>query len=236
MGIALAATERLRSRAMQLLHTAHVPAGDGPFPTVVAIHGWGASAHDLIGLAPILHRGEALVICPEGPVALQVAQGVMGYGWFPLSTGRPPDPLEFARASRVLGEFIEEACSRYPVDRRHLVLLGFSQGGVMAYDLFLRDPARYAGLAALSSWLPADLARTVTPGEAHKGRPVLVVHGAQDPMIPVDRARESRDALLPFGVGLSYREFDMGHEISPEALRALLGWLEDKVLGLIQLA
>jgi phospholipase/carboxylesterase len=221
---------------MDLLHTAHVPAGDGPFPTVIAIHGWGASAHDLIGLAPILHGGEALVICPQGPFALQVAPGMAGYGWFPLASGRPPDPLEFARASRSLGEFIEAACARYPVDRRHLVLLGFSQGGVMAYDLFLRDPTRYAGLAALSSWLPGDLARIVPASEAHKGRPVLVMHGTQDPMIPIERARESRDALLPLGVALSYREFDMAHEISPDALRALIGWLEDKVLGLIQLA
>jgi phospholipase/carboxylesterase len=202
---------------------------------VIGIHGWGASAHDLIGLAPILHRGEALVLCPEGPVALQVAPGMVGHGWFPLSTGRPPDPLEFARASRTLAEFVDEACDRYPVDRRHLVLLGFSQGGVMAFDLFLRDPARYAGLAALSSWLPPDLARTVPPSEAHKGRPVLVMHGTQDPMIPVDRARESREELLRFGVSLGYREFEMGHEISPEALRALVEWLEDKVVGLIKL-
>jgi phospholipase/carboxylesterase len=221
---------------MDLLHTAHVPAGEGPFPAVIALHGWGASAHDLIGLAPILHGGEALVICPQGPLALQIAPGMAGYGWFPLASGRPPDPLEFARASRGLAEFIEQACARYPVDRRHVVLLGFSQGGVMAYDLFLRDPARYAGLAALSSWLPVDLARVVAPNEALKGRPVLVMHGTQDPMIPIERARESRDALLPFGVSLSYREFDMAHEISPDALRTLVGWLEDKVLGLIQLA
>jgi len=221
---------------MELLHTVHVPAGEGPFPTVIALHGWGASAHDLIGLAPILHGGEALVICPQGPHVLQIAPGMAGYGWFPLASGRAPDPLEFARASRQVAEFVEQACARYPVDRRHVVLLGFSQGGVMAYDLFLRDPTRYAGLAALSSWLPAELARTVAPAEAFKGRPVLVMHGTQDPMIPVDRARESREALLPFGVSLSYREFDMAHEISPDALRALIGWLEDKVLGLIQLA
>jgi len=221
---------------MDLLHTAHVPAGDGPFPTVIALHGWGASAHDLIGLAPILHGGEALVLCPQGPLVLQIAPGMAGYGWFPIASGRPPDPLEFARASRGLGEFIDQACARYPVDRRHVVLLGFSQGGVMAYDLFLRDPSRYAGLAALSSWLPADLARAVAPNEALKGRPVLVMHGTQDPMIPIERARESRDALLPFGLSLSYREFDMAHEISPDALRTLVGWLEDKVLGLIQLA
>jgi predicted esterase len=42
---------------MELLYTAHVPAGDGPFPTIFLLHGWGASAHDLIGLAPILHGG-----------------------------------------------------------------------------------------------------------------------------------------------------------------------------------
>src|SRR5262249_50944477 len=122
-GIALGSPERLRSRAMRLLHTAHVPAGDGPFPAVIAIHRLGASAHDLIGLAPILHRGEVVVICPQGPVALQVAPGMLGYGWFPLSAGRPPDPDEFARASRTLAEFIEEACARHPVDRRHVVLL-----------------------------------------------------------------------------------------------------------------
>jgi len=76
----------------------------------------------------------------------------------------------------------------------------------------------------------------VAPSEAHKGRPVLAIHGTQDPMIPVDRGRESRDALLPFGVALSYREFEMGHEISPDALRALVTWLDDKVVGLIKLA
>jgi phospholipase/carboxylesterase len=221
---------------MRLLHTAHIPEGDGPFPTVVALHGWGASAHDLIGLAPVLHGGRALVLCPQGPLALQIAPGMLGYGWFPIASGRPPDPLEFARASRVLEEFLDEAVAYHPVDRRHLVLLGFSQGGVLAYDLFLRAPERFAGLAALSSWLPADLARKFQPADAHKGRPVLVMHGTQDPMIGVERGRESRDALLPFGLSVTYREYEMGHEISPEALRALLEWLEEKVLGLIRLA
>jgi phospholipase/carboxylesterase len=221
---------------MQLLHTAHVPEGDGPFPTIVAIHGWGASAHDLLGLAPILHGGRALVLCPQGPLALQIAPGMVGYGWFPIASGRPPDPLEFARGVRALDAFVDEASARYPVDRRHLVLLGFSQGGVLGYDLFLRGPERFAGLAALSSWLPPDLANAVQPADAHKGRPVLVMHGSEDPMIGVERGRESRDALLRFGVALTYREYPMGHEISPEALRALVEWLEEKVFGLIRLA
>jgi predicted esterase len=54
-------------------------------------------------------------------------------------------------------------------------------------------------------------------------------------MIPVERARESRDALIRLGVGLSYREFEMGHEIRPEALREMVRWLDEKALEPVRL-
>lgn len=224
---------------MNLVHTAYVPEGDGPFPTILAIHGFGASANDLLGLAPFLRGGEALMVCPQGPVGVGMPDRpgvVIGWAWFSLAGGREPDASEVASAARELEAFVDEALERYPADRRKVLLLGFSQGGVMAYDLFLRRPERFAGLAALSSWLPPELAAAAPPGEAHKNLPVLVVHGSDDPMIPVARAQESRDALLRYGVSLSYRELAMGHEISPDALRALVEWIEQKVFGLIQLA
>ncbi len=221
---------------MKLLHAAHVPEGDGPFPTIIAIHGWGANALDLLGLAPILHGGRALVLCPQGPLGLADPQTriVVGHGWFPMARGASPDPLEFATASGELREWLDEAIAKYPVDRDHLVLLGFSQGGAMAYDLFLRDPARFAGLAALSTWLPAEVVPSLASNDAMKGRPVLVMHGSADPMVPAESAREARDRLLPLGLSVTLREFEMGHEISPEALRALLEWFEDKVFGMIR--
>ena len=49
-----------------------------------------------------------------------------------------------------------------------------------------------------------------------------------------DRAQEARDRLLPLGLAVTLREFEMGHEISAEALRALLEWFEDKVFGMIR--
>lgn len=224
---------------MNLVHTAYVPEGDGPFPTILAIHGFGASAHDLLGLAPFLRGGESLMLCPQGPIGVGMPDRpgvVVGWAWFPISGGGAVDPDEFGRASRALSAFVDEALERYPVDRRKVLLLGFSQGGVMAYDLFLRQPERFAGLAALSSWLPPALAERIPPSDALKGAPVLVVHGTRDPMIPVERGQESRDALLRTGVALTYREFDMEHEIAPDALRALVEWIEQKVFGLIQLA
>ena len=101
----------------------------------------------------------------------------------------------------------------------------------MAYDLALRDPRRFAGLAALSSWFPGQLAETLPKLPEHEGFPVLVVHGTQDPMLEVERARESRELLRPFGVALTYREFDMGHEIRPEALRVIVKWLDEKAFA-----
>lgn len=221
---------------MNLLHTAHVPAGDGPFPTIFALHGWGASAHDLLGLAPYLHGGQALVVCPQGPVEVPVGPGTNGYGWFPLSGGGALDPAEFKAGTERLQEFVDAAYERFPIDPRKTVVMGFSQGGVMAYDLVLRDPTRFAALVALSSWLPNDLANTIPVQDEHAGLPTLVVHGSKDPMIPVQRAQESVERLRQMGVKPVYREYEMEHGIGPDALRDIVQWLGDKVFSPIELA
>ncbi len=216
---------------MELLYAAHVPEGEGPHPTVLLLHGWGASAHDLIGLSPILHGGHALVLCPQGPLAFQAGPETAGYGWFPLTQGRPPDPEAIEEALARVGRFLDAAIQRYPVDEKKLVMAGFSQGGFMAYQLALRDPARYAGLMALSSWLPPELAEGIERQPAHERLPALVIHGSQDPMVSIDRAYASRDALLSLGVPTVFREYEMGHEIQPDALREVVSWLEEKVLA-----
>lgn len=215
---------------MSLLYTAHVPAGEGPFPAIIAIHGWGANAHDLLGLAPLLHGGSAIVLCPQGPVAVPFGNGEYGYGWFPLRTGAPPDVEAFQRVADALREFVDQSLKRYPVDPRKVVLAGFSQGGVMGYELALREPSRFAGLAALSTWFPPELAETLPKLPEQEGFPVLVIHGTRDDRISVEQARESREALRSYGVTLTYREFDMGHEIRQDALRVVLQWLDEKAL------
>ncbi len=219
---------------MNLLHAIYEPAGDGPHPTVVALHGWGANAMDLLGLAPYLADGRFLVICPQGPVEVPTG-GPPGYGWFPLTAGGPVDVDAYARGVDALRTFVEAAQKRYPIDPRKIVVLGFSQGGVMAYSLALANPQRYAGLVALSSWLPETLAAQI-PSADRGGLQTLVHHGSSDPMIQVERARESVEVLRRMGVPLAYREFGMGHEINGESLTDLVRWLEDKILSPIVLA
>ncbi|MGH9362695.1 MAG: alpha/beta hydrolase, partial [Thermoanaerobaculia bacterium] len=155
----------------------------------------------------------------------------VGYGWFPLVLGAPPEPAAFRRGADALRAFLDAALERYPIDPERLVALGFSQGGAMAYDLVLRNPGRFAGLTALSSWFPAELAADIEKRPEHEGLPVLILHGTRDPLLEVERGRESREAVRPFGVALTYRELDMGHEINPEALQLLVRWLDEKALA-----
>ena len=146
------------------------------------------------------------------------------------------DPAEFAKGREALKAWVDEALEQYPVDPRKIAVMGFSQGGVMAFDLVLRDPERFAGLAGLSTWLPNDLANTIPESDALANFPVLVQHGTEDPMIPVDRGRETRERLLQMGVDLAYHEYEMQHEVRPESLRDLVGWLDQKVLQPILVA
>jgi phospholipase/carboxylesterase len=216
---------------VELLYTAHVPAGEGPFPTIVALHGWGASAHDLLGLAPLLHGGRALVLCPQGPVQFEIGPGEIGpgatgYGWFPLTRGAPLDPAEFDKGIAALEAFLTAARARYPIDPARLIFLGFSQGGVMAYDLALREPDRCAGLVALSSWLPQGLAGELPARPGRGALPTLVIHGTRDPQLPIELGRASRDALRSLGIEPSYHEVEMGHEIARPAMQTLVKWLD----------
>jgi phospholipase/carboxylesterase len=212
-----------------LLYAAHVPPGEN-LPVIIALHGWGASAHDLLGLAQVMFDGKAIVLCPQGPVEMSIGGGMKGYGWFQLTLGRPPDVAAFNAVADRLRKFLDDVLPTLSVDPQRIVVLGFSQGGMMAYELALREPRRFAGLVALSSWLPEPLVEILPKLPEHESLPVLVVHGTLDSTLPVERARESRESLRAFNVAMTYREFDMGHEIRQDALRVLLRWLDERIL------
>jgi phospholipase/carboxylesterase len=212
---------------MQLTHTIYEPTGAGPFPTILTLHGRGANAFDLLGLAPHICSGKFLVICPQGPLETPIAPDTMGYSWYPMNMGGPPDVSAILSSRQELQNFLDECLQRYPVDQKKLVLLGFSQGGVMAYSLALANPERFAALVVLSSWLPRELAAQLSINESVQSLPTLVQHGTEDHMIEITRARDSVEKLRELRLPLTYREYEMGHEIRPRSLVDLSGWLQD---------
>jgi len=221
---------------VELIHTIYEPTGAGPHPAILTLHGRGANAFDLLGLAPFLCGGKFLMICPQAPLEISLGLSAVGYAWYPMSMGGPPDIGAMLSARKRLEIFLDECLERYSIDPKKLVVLGFSQGGVLAYGLALAQPQRFAALAALSSWLPPELAAEIAVPDTVQSLPTLVQHGTEDPTIEVDRARDSVDHLRQLKLPLTYKEYDMGHEIRPRSLTDLSAWLEEKVLSPILLA
>ena len=204
------------------------PAEPGRTRRYLTLHGRGANALDLLGLAPLVCSGKFLMICPQGPLETPIGPGAFGYAWYPMSMGGPPDVGAILSSREKLQQFLDACLKRYPIDAKKLVVLGFSQGGVMAYSLALSNPERFAGLAVLSSWLPRELIPELSiNNEAVQSLPTLVQHGSQDQMIEIQRAQDSVEQLRALRVPLTYRDYDMGHEITPRSLTDLSAWLKD---------
>src|SRR5438270_2917279 len=214
---------------MRLVHAVYEPAGEGPFPTIFAMHGWGSNAMDLLGLAPFVAGGRFLVICPQGPHEVEIG-AVNGFGWYQMRPGSRPDPEKVEPAIEELRLFINEACSRYPVDKRKVVALGFSQGGMMAYNLAMRWPKGFAALIGIGTAFPEHLTDIITNHEAIQQLPTMVQHGRADPMLEIARARKSVETLRSLKVPVVFREYDGGHEVTADEVRDLSAFLMEKVV------
>ena len=172
---------------MNLIHTIYQPPGAGPHPTILTLHGRGANAFDLLGLAPYLCGGQFLIICPQAPLETPIGPEAVGYAWYDSSKGGVPDIDGMLESRKALQEFLDDCLTHYPIDPTRLAVLGFSQGGVMAYSLALTEPAafrrprRAQHLAAERTdaaanyqrrrAIAADLGSTWHPRSADRGRP-----------------------------------------------------------------
>ena len=201
----------------------HSPETDSVYPTVLALHGRGSNERDLIGLADYLPQN-LLWISPRGTFTL----GPDSFEWFQITQIGKPDPVRLANALNTIDTFINEVIENYPVDKNRLYLLGFSQGSIVSMSYTLTKPQRITGVIAQSGYIPLESGLQIDEAGI-KNKPFLLTHGIQDPMLPVDWARRSRDTLQKLETNLEYHEFNMGHSISEESLSAINNWLEKQI-------
>ena len=213
---------------VSLHHLTRFPAPPAPeaesvYPTILALHGRGSSEQDLIGLAPYLPK-ECLWISPRGTFTL----GPGSYEWFQITQIGRPDAVRLANALQTIDTFIDEIVASYPVDKNKLYLLGFSQGSIVSMSYALIKPQRVTGVIAQSGYIPHESGLEID--EAHiRGKPFILTHGTQDPLLPVEWARRSRDTLQKLEVNVEYHEFSMGHQVTEESLAVINLWLEKQL-------
>lgn len=211
--------------AAQLL-TAERPADGSPEGLLVLHHGRGTSERDLLGLADQLDPERRLrVVLPRGP--LQV-EGWPGYHWYLVPRVGYPDPETFFAARAALGELHDRLMAETEVGPEQTVLGGFSMGAVMSHALgWSSDRPAVAGVLAFSGFVPTVTGWEPSLADRRSATRAFVAHGDRDPVIPVELGRAARDLLEGGGVGVTYVEGPVAHQIDPAALSAATAWLRE---------
>ncbi len=202
------------------------PTGYDPsraYPVIILVHGFGASMYDLAGLAPGISQTDYVYLCPNGPIPIDIGGGQTGFGW--TTPGGFNDPAEGQRTEEAFSAFLEEVREPYTLEPGKMLIIGFSQGGGLAYRYGLPRPDVFAGIAALSASL-SDADRITLRLPDLRAQPIFIGHGNQDPVVPVERAHAANTQLEAWGyLDRTYNEYDRaGHEITPTELHDLAGW------------
>jgi phospholipase/carboxylesterase len=189
------------------------------YPLIILLHGFGADMYDLASLAPAIDHTGYVYVCPNAPVAFQIGPGMVGYGW-----GAPGATEDQRSIDDMLRTLFSEVIEQYKVSPGRVILGGFSQGAGMTYRCGLDRPDLFAGLIALSGG-PRDLDQLRAHLPSQRTQAIFVAHGTDDPMVPIERARNAVAFLKEEGYTPVYNEYRMGHEIPPEVLTDLVPWI-----------
>lgn len=190
----------------------HEP-GSAALPPLLLLHGTGGDEADLLPLGRAVAPGAAL-LSPRGQVSengaprffRRLAEGVF-------------DEDDLRRRTDDLADFIASARSRYGLAAP--LALGFSNGANIAAATLLRRPETLAGAVLLRPMVPF-----ATPPRADlAGRPVLILSGVMDPIVPVENARRLAGQLTAAGAAVEHRVLPAGHGLSQAEIGLVADWI-----------
>ncbi len=190
---------------------------------VVFLHGYGADGNDLIeigrawqGLLP-----DAAFVSPHAP--RPCGQAPVGREWFPLTFREANERWVGAQAAApTLNAFLDAELARRKLPPSALALVGFSQGTMMALHVGLRRAVQPAAIVGYSGMLvvPEPVDPDTFAGEITAKPPVLLVHGDEDQLIPVQALMHAAQGLAALEVPAEWHiSPGVGHGIDQEGLR-----------------
>lgn len=199
---------------------------------VIWMHGLGADASDMMGVASELNLNDVAVRhlfidAPLRPVTLN--GGMMMPAWY--------DILGLELVDREDKEGIEESESlirevmdtqiKDGFDYKMIYLAGFSQGGAMALHTALHTEGQLGGVIALSGYLP--LAREIRP-KLNKNTPFFMGSGQFDPMVLPAWTQLSKEIIHANGYQkITIHQYPMEHSICMDEIKDLSFWITAQV-------
>jgi phospholipase/carboxylesterase len=221
---------------LELLTHIELATGPDPAGTVIWMHGLGADGWDFVPIVRELLLPENLAlrfIFPHAPVRpVTINNGMQMRAWYDIAMSdiaRLPDERGIRESQAAIEQLIAREASRGVASQR-VVLAGFSQGGAIALQAGLRLASPLAGIVALSTYLTLEDSLDAEGSAANRATPILMGHGTQDPVVPLQLAERSRDALKRRGYAVEWESWPMPHSVCQEEVE-LIGAFFARTLG-----
>jgi predicted esterase len=189
----------------------------GPSPkdarlVAIMLHGRGASAEDILGLAEHFSAGDIAYVAPQAA----------GSTWYPHSFLAPIAQNEpwLGSALRMVGGLVED-CAHQGIPAERMVVMGFSQGACLTLEFAARHARRYAAVVAFTGGLIGPPGALWGSAGSFAGTPIFIGSSDVDPHVPLERVQESTAVLHRMGATVDQRIYPrMGHTINVDELQA----------------
>lgn len=182
-------------------------------PPLLLLHGTGGDENDLLQLGRLLSPGSAL-LSPRGKV---LENGMPRF--FRRHAEGVFDEDDVRLRANELADFTESACNAYTIGKP--VAVGFSNGANIASAALLLRPDVLAGAILLRAMVPLAHSPKVDLSD----KPVLVISGANDPIVPRENSNRLQSLLSARGALVQAHTLPVGHQLSQADLTLSQRWL-----------
>lgn len=214
------------------LETVEIETAPNPSVSVIWLHGLGADGNDFV---PIVRELD-LTGCPAirfvfphaTAIPVTINGGYVMRAWYDIlgaDIAKREDEAGLRKSQIAVEKLIAKEIARgTPANR--IILAGFSQGCAMALQTGLRHPQPLAGLLCLSGYVPLSGVAAAERHSANQHTPIFMAHGRADPIIPIQRAEQSRDLLTSLGYAVEWHEYMMQHAVCAEEIDDIGAWFK----------
>lgn len=193
--------------------------GARPNALVILIHGYGSNGEDLIGLARMIQPAlpNAAFVAPNAPSRMPGLAAA--YQWWPIETFSMAERAAGAAAAAPgLDAFVTQEAEKAGLPAHRVLLVGFSQGTMMALHVGLRRPEALAGIIGISGMLVAP---ERLEAEIMSRPPVLLIHGTEDDVVPFRSMDLAATGLGEAGISVETHESPgVAHSVGQDGLDA----------------
>ena len=193
-------------------------------PLLLLLHGYGSNEAALFSFAEELPE-EYYMISARAPYDMQYGS----YAWYAINfdadQNKFSDNVQAKTSRDLIAKFIDELVHNYPIDASNVSLIGFSQGSILSYAVALSYPEKVQQVVAMSGYLNLDIVADDYLKNTLSNLRIFASHGTVDQVIPVDWARKTPAILENLGVGVTYKEYPIGHGVAPQNFYDFKNWL-----------